>query len=60
MHQSTAIFLIEQEYAEIAFMGWEPEFAKCWVAVFSLFASASKEKAKALSFGCVSSQYVLW
>lgn len=44
---------------ETAFRGQVLEFAKCWVSFFSLFASASKEKAKALSFGCVSSHYVL-
>lgn len=54
MHQSAAAFLIEQEYMETSFrVGCQ--FAKCWVAIFSLFALASKEKSKALSFGSVDS-----
>lgn len=53
----TAFFLIEQEYMGTSFrVGCQ--FAKCWLAIFSLFASASKEKSKALSFGSGFSQYV--
>lgn len=53
----TAFFLIEQEYVATSFrVGCQ--FAKCWLAIFSLFASASKEKSKTLSFGSGFSQYV--